>query len=169
MAVMTIKQVHDARQAAYDRLKAAGYDPALQITSKRQFIEVAEDMYEGMWQQEAGAVNLHVHDGTGGMFVALLERIRDDGLRAEIIKEVNQDDPDPSRHRSTNRYPGKVTAGDVSLLVLRSGCTTSDISTLGRIANGNTKFTNPAGLPDFMKTPAARGLYIGSLYAQSST
>lgn len=165
MAVMTIDQVRQARQAAYDKLKREGYDPGLQITSKAQLIEVAKDMYDGMYQQERGAVNLHVHDGTGGMFVALLERIKDDALRAEIIKEVNQDDPTPGRHRSDNRYPGKITTGDVSLLVLRSWCTTQDIKTLGNIASGRTKYTDPRSLPDFMKTPAARGLYLGSLYA----
>ena len=123
-------------------------------------------MYAGMRQQERGAVNLHVHDGTGGMFVALLERIGDDTLRNDIIREVNQDDPSIDRYRNQNRYPGKITAGDASLLVLRSGCTTADIHDLGKIANGRTKYTNPAGLPDFMKSPAARGLYLGSRFSQ---
>jgi hypothetical protein len=52
------------------------------------------------------------------------------------------------------------------MLVLRSGCTTADISELGRIATGHTKYTNPESYPDFMKSPAARGLYLGARFAQ---
>jgi hypothetical protein len=81
---------------------------------------------------------------------------------------VNQDDPDPQRWRGPNRYPGKLTAGKVSLLVLRSGCTTADIGELGRIARGSTKFTDPAGMPDFMKSAAARGLYVGSRHLRQA-
>ena len=51
------------------------------------------------------------------------------------------------------------------MLVLRSWCTTQDIKELGRIADGNTKYSNPDGMPDFMKIPAARGLYLGSKFA----
>lgn len=165
MAVMTIAQVKQARQKAYDALQEHGYDPKIQIETKEQFVKIVKDIFGDLPQEVRGTIGLHVYDGTGGMFVGLLERIKDDTLRQAIIDEVTRDDPDPGRHRSTNRYPAKVTAGATSLLVLRSGCTTADIRELGRIASGNTKFTDPLGLPDFMKNPAARGLYIGSKYA----
>jgi hypothetical protein len=165
MAVMTIPQVKQARQKAYDALKDKGYDPNIQIESKEQFVKIAKDIFGDMPQEVRGTIGLHVYDGTGGMFVGLLERIKDDTLRNAIIDEVTKDDPDPSRHRSTNRYPTKITAGAVSLLILRSGCTGADIRELSRIGSGNTKFTDPLGLPDFMKSPAARGLFIGSKFA----
>lgn len=165
MAVMTIPQVKEARIKAYKALEKHGYDPSLQIKSKEEFIKVAQDVFSDIHHERPGVIGLHVYNGTGGMFVSLLERIRDDSLRSEIIKEVNQDDRSPNRRPSTNRYPGKLTAGNVSMLVLRSGCTTADISELGRIEGGRTKYTHPDALPDFMKDPAARGLFIGSFYA----
>lgn len=165
MAVMTISQVKEARQACYDRLQEKGYDPQLQITSKAQLIEVIKDVFEGIPAEQPGVIGLHVYDKTGGMFISLLERVADDALRMEVIKEVNQNDT--SRKGSSNRYPGKITAGDVSLLVLRSGCTTADISELGRTETSKTKFNDPAGMPDFMKTPAARGIFVGSAHLQA--
>jgi hypothetical protein len=168
MPVMTVEQVMKARLQCHQALKKHGYDPALQISSKEQFIQVAQDVFSDLPHEVPGNIGLHVYNGTGGMFVGLLERIGDDGLRQTIIREVNQDDPDPSRYRAGNRYPGKLTAGQHSLLVLRSGCTTADISELGRIETGRTKYTDPAGLPDFMKSAAARGLFIGSRHAQLS-
>jgi len=165
MAVMTISQVKQARQQAFDALKRKGYDPNIQIQSKEQFVKIAKDIFSDLPQEVRGTIGLHVYDGTGGMFVGLLERIKDDTLRQSIIDEVTQDDKDPARHRSTNRYPAKITAGATSLLILRSGCTSADIRELGRIASGSTKFTDPAGLPDFMTSPAARGLFIGSRFA----
>ena len=164
MAVMTIPQVKAARIKAYEALEQKGYDPNLQIKSKEEFIKVAQDVFGDMHHERPGVIGLHVYNGTGGMFVSLLERIRDDSLRTEIIKEVNQDDRGPGRRPSSNRYPGKLSAGAVSMLVLRSGCTTADISELGRISSGRTKYTHPDALPDFMKTPSARGLFIGSLH-----
>ena len=165
MAVMTIPQVKQARQQAYDALKKHGYDPNLQIGSKEQFIQVAKDVFSDMHHERPGVIGLHVYNGTGGMFVALLERIKDDALRGAIIKEVNQDLKDPNVPSSSNRYPGKLSAGALSMIVLRSGCTTADISELSRIASGKTKYTDPGSYPDFMKSPASRGLFLGSRFA----
>ncbi len=165
MAVMTIPQVKQARQMAHDALKKHGYDPNLQIGSKEQFMEVAKDVFSDAHHERPGVIGLHVYNGTGGMFVALLERVKDDGLRNSIIKEVNQDDKNPANPPSSNRYPGKLTSGGVSMLILRSGCTTADISELGRISSGTTKYTDPASYPDFMKSPSSRGLFLGSKFA----
>lgn len=164
MAVMTIPQVKQARQQAFDALKRHGYDPNLQIGSKEQFVQIAKDVYSDLPRERQGVIGLHVYDGTGGMFVALLERIKDDTLRNSIIHEVNQDANDASNPPGSNRYPGRLSAGAVSLLVLRSGCTTADIAELGRIATGHTKYTDPGSYPDFMRSPAARGLYLGSRF-----
>lgn len=165
MAVMTVPQVKQARQKAFDALKREGYDPNLQIQSKEQFIAVARDVFSKEHHEQPGVIGLHVYNGTGGMFVALLERVQDDALRNALIAEVNQDYRGPEAKPGPNRYPGKLSAGAVSMIVLRSGCTTSDIATLGRIATGSTKYTDPASYPDFMKSPAARGLFLGSKFA----
>jgi hypothetical protein len=167
MAVMTIPQVKQARQQAYDALRRHSYDPNLQIASKEQFVRVATDVFSDMAHERPGMIGLHVYNGTGGMFVALLERIKDDALRNAIIREVNTDASDASHPRGENRFPAKLTAGATSMMVLRSECTTLDISELGRIASGHTKYTDPASYPDFMKSPAARGLYLGSRFARN--
>src|SRR6188474_1622540 len=101
MAVMTIPQVKQARQQAFDALKKHGYDPNLQIQSKEQFITVAKDIFSDMHHEQPGVIGLHVYNGTGGMFVSLLERIADDKLRGEIISEVNKDYAGPGVHASS--------------------------------------------------------------------
>ncbi len=164
MAVMTIPQVKEARQMAADALKRHGYSPTLQIQAKEEFVKVVKDVFSDVHHEQPGVIGLHVYNGTGGMFIGLLERVQDDGLRNAIIKEVTALDNDPARVGGTNRYPAKISAGQTSLMLLLSGCTTSDISELGRIASRTTKFTDPDGMPDFMKSAAARGLYVGSRY-----
>ena len=110
MAVMTIPQVKEARIKAYKALEKHGYDPNLQIKSKEEFIQVAQDVFSDIRHERPGVIGLRVYNGTGGMFVSLLERIRDDALRAEIIKEVNQDDRSPNRRPSASSWPPRFSA-----------------------------------------------------------